>query len=60
MREDAHTLPGFLSCILGYILPDIEQRLQRHPEVGSSWPIWPRVSHSAGPTRVGLHVHEKC
>ena len=22
-----------------------EQRLQRHPEAGSSWPSWPQTSH---------------
>ena len=27
----------------------IEQWLQRHPEAGSSWPSWPRVSHSSTP-----------
>ena len=29
-------------------LPDIEQWLQRHPEVGSSWPSWPEASHRLG------------
>ena len=23
-----------------------EQRLQRHPEAGSSWPGWPKASHA--------------
>jgi hypothetical protein len=28
--------------------PRIEQWLQRHPEAGSSWPSWPKASHTQG------------
>jgi len=31
-----------------------EQWLQRHPEAGSSWPSWPKASHSLGDTSRSL------
>ena len=34
-----------------------EQRLQRHPEAGSSWPSWPKASHHEQVRALALAVY---
>jgi len=37
-------LAGVVFVEGGNVLVEPEQWLQRHPEAGSSWPIWPKAS----------------